>query len=300
MKIHFRPYQRITGHSGAVYSISPGDRFNTVFSAAGDRFVALWDLEKGVQLPLAVQLEQPVYAVIYISEFHWLVAGNALGGFHLIDLQSKQEIRHITLHTHGIYDFYYRADRHELLVLGGDGVLSVWSLPSMTLLRKIHVSSAKLRQIAVSLHHKTMAIACGDGMIGLLDTDYYAAIGSMDAHKQGAYAVAWHPTKPVLLSGGRDAMLRSWNEADNYHMLMEIPAHHYSIYSIAFDASNRYMATSSRDKTIKIWDAQTLDVLQRIEVKDGGHTHSINKLWWWGDALVSCGDDRKIVVWKND
>jgi WD40 repeat protein len=79
---------------------------------------------------------------------------------------------------------------------------------------------------------------------------------------------------------------------------MELPAHNYAIYSIVF--VNGICATASRDKTIKIWDAQTMDCLQRIDAKANGHSHSINKLLCIQDCIVSCSDDKKIIVWKTE
>ena len=110
-----------------------------------------------------------------------------------------------------------------------------------------------------------------------------------------------HPTKKVLITGGKDAMLKVWNTDVNYQHLLTIPAHNWALYSIIFSSDNQYMITASRDKTIKIWDANTLDLLERIDYKSHkAHTHSINCLYWpqGKDYFISGGDDKKIMAWK--
>ncbi len=295
----FNRSKLITGHTASVYGMGEGSKPNTIFSAGGDKFVVEWNLLTGEQELLAVKLESPVFSVFFIKKENFLVAGTAVGGLHVIDISTKKELHHFTTHSKGIYDLHYQKEENQLIVLGGDGVLTVWSVPDFKLLRKIPLSSEKLRQIAVSEDHGLMAIACGDGTIRLLEPSFFSEIRSIDAHKQGATSVAWHPTKPVLLSGGRDAMLKCWNGREQYKCIVELPAHNYAIYTIVFNTAQQLIATASRDKTIKIWDANTLETLQKLDVKNGGHTHSVNKLLWKNDILVSCGDDRKIIIWQE-
>lgn len=295
----FKRLTALSGHSGSVYAINTGKNAHTIFSASGDKYAVEWDLEVQKQLPLAVKFEQPIFSIIYIAEANLLIAGDGVGGIHVIDLAEKKEIRHLKVHLRGIFDFHYQKMYKQLIALGGDGLMSVWSVPDFELVRNIPLSTEKLRQITYSEKENMLAVACGDGYIRLLEPQFFNELQTIDAHKEGANSVAWHPTKPVLVSGGKDAMIRCWSTTDNYKEIMELPAHNYAIYSLVFDEKAVYMASASRDKTIKIWDANSLEPIQKLEIKEGGHTHSVNKLMWYGDTLVSCGDDRKIILWKQ-
>lgn len=299
MDAQFHLGKLIVGHTAGVYGLCAGTHSSSVFSASGDRFIAEWNLKTGQQEPMAVRLEQPVFSVSHIHDEGLLIAGCGNGSMHVIDVVRKKELHHFTVHTKGIYDFHYDASTKQLLVLGGDGWLSTWSVPDFKLLQKVQLSDGKLRQLACSEQYHSYAITSSDGNVYVLDKTTLVLHKVINAHEQGATSVAWHPTKPVLLSGGRDALLKVWNVKSNYEMLMELPAHNYAIYSIVFDKINGLLATGSRDKTIKIWNSATMDMLQRIDVKSGGHTHSVNKLVWQNGALISAGDDRKIIVWEK-
>jgi hypothetical protein len=44
-----------------------------------------------------------------------------------------------------------------------------------------------------------------------------------------------------------------------------------------------------------------MNVIQKLELKTGGHKNSVNSLILFGDKLlVSCSDDSRIIVWKID
>jgi WD40 repeat protein len=54
------------------------------------------------------------------------------------------------------------------------------------------------------------------------------------------------------------------------------------------------------DKTIKIWGADDFKLYKTISREKGfeGHFLSVNKAIWNGDQLISCSDDKKILVWE--
>jgi WD repeat-containing protein 61 len=129
---------------------------------------------------------------------------------------------------------------------------------------------------------------------------FFNTVHEWTAHTEGASSVAFHPSRAALISGGKDAHLTVWdlrNDTLSIH-----PVHtcsQFAIYSMAFSEKGDRMATSSRDKTWKVWDAATLEVVERIDVKNGGHSHSVNKVIRWCERWITCGDDRQVAVWTE-
>ncbi|MFN8777681.1 MAG: WD40 repeat domain-containing protein [Flavobacteriales bacterium] len=290
------PIRTLTGHSAAIYSVIPGRKEHTVFSASGDRFVAEWDTLTGMQEPFAVRLEHPAFSICLVREYGLLFVGNSVGGIHVIDLAARQEVRYLVQHTNGIYDIVWDAATGQLVAAGGDGVMSVWNLPGPDLALALPLTTEKLRQVAFSPDSTALAVAAGDGMIRLLDTTFFNEHRLTAQHPGGATSVAFHPARQALLSGGKDAMLRVHALAGG-HEVLAVPAHNFAIYSIAFSPDHALLATASRDKTVKLWDASTLHFLARLEARDGGHAHSVNKLTWMDNQhLVTCSDDRRMLL----
>lgn len=298
---------RFKDHGAAVYGLSAGRDGHKFFSASGDKFVTEWNAETQSQEPFAVKLEHPAYAVFYVKKFDVLLVANSLGGLHVINLMNNTEERYILHHTNGIFDLQIDENTDVLYVAGGDGVLSIWQLPTFELLRSIKLCDDKIRQIALgSSSHSDfrsdslLALACGDGNLRILENNFYNEIYTIRAHEEGVTALAWHPSKPVLISGGKDAHLRIWNCENDFSEILAIPAHNFAIYRIVFSPDGLLIVTASRDKTIKIWDANTLEPIQKVDIKSGGHSHSVNDLLWLdNDTLVSCSDDRSILIFER-
>nr|MDQ3100792.1 hypothetical protein [Bacteroidota bacterium] len=114
---------------------------------------------------------------------------------------------------------------------------------------------------------------------------------------KGTSSLAFHPAKPVLISGGKDGYLRFWRTDQDHQLTREIAAHKGGIYRILFNDDGSLCATCSRDRTIKIWNANSFEPLHRLDRVAGGHTHSVNSILWIDDLLISASDDRTLIAW---
>lgn len=135
--MHLRLLQSDQSHSSAIYGMCKAFMDDHFFSCSADQYIALWKSRPLAQQSLAIKLEHAVYACTYIPDYHYLIAGLSNGDFHVIDTEGKKELRHIQHHHQGIYDFAFDRSDHQLIVAGGDGQLSVWSLPIFKLIRSI-------------------------------------------------------------------------------------------------------------------------------------------------------------------
>ena len=295
--VHRNPF---LGHRGPVYVLlSEGqDRF---LSGSGDGLVVHWQLDRPDDGEVIVQVGQAVFAAHRTRDKGQLLIGTEGGGLHVVDVASKQELHLFQVHRKGIFAFS-DIPKERVVVAGGDGSISIWQVGSssedaaMTLQRQIPLCEEKVRGLATSQDGSLLAVACGDGTVRILDTVDLNERHTLDAHEGGAQSVAWHPDKPVLVSGGKDGHLRFWNREQQFKALQAFPAHKAGIYAIAFDPSGK-CATASRDKTAKLWDSATFDPLARLDRLAGGHSHSVNAVCWVGGTLLTGGDDRIIHAW---
>lgn len=290
-------------HAGPVYQLQKGRSNGRILSASGDKFVAEWnydDLLEKHQLQasnFAVQLESACYSMIFLQEKQLLLAGNAEGGIHVIDLAKNQEVRLLKVHEKGVFCFAYVAEENMVVCGGGDGMISAWDADSWKLLRHFKVSAKKIRSI--ELIEKHMYVGDGDGYIRVFDLPWLNEVKTVSAHEDGVYCMVKHPSKPVLISGGKDAHIRFWSYP-SLEPMHQLPAHNFGVYTLAFSPDKKKVLSTSRDKTVKIWDADTFDLLVRIERPQyQGHTHSVNDACWLSDELfISTGDDRRLICWK--
>lgn len=282
-------------HTGAVYTLLVnGDE---VLSAGGDGLLLSWRPNAPGHTTAVARFQHPVYCLAHDAHRQLIHAGTSNGDLHVIDLAHRKLLTSIAAHSRGTYGLLPMPDG-SVLSVGGDGSLARWSGKEQDHeppLRRIPLAEGKVRGLAVSPDGHLIAVACGDGRIELLHASDLNAAGSWRAHEGGTLCVAFHASKPALLSGGKDGHLRAWRLDRTGDLILEAAAHRGAIYAMAQQGD--VVSTASRDKTIGLWEAGTLDLDKRLT---GGHSHSVNALGWQAEALISAGDDRRVIRWGRD
>lgn len=303
-----RTIRTYSGHGGPVYELIPDKDPGQFLSGSGDGTVVRWsfkDPDRGERL---VSVDQAIFSLFLLPGPNHLLIGTESGDLHLVDLDRRAELQLFQLHRKGIFRMVGLNDG-IIACAGGDGHLSLWRIDApdrpLDLIRNIPITEAKIRDCALSQDGGSLALACGDGTIRILETKHFNEIHTMDHpdpagsdELRGYSTVMYHPSKPVLLSGGKDGHLRAWTTDDGFQQILSVPAHKGAIYRMAIDHSSLRFATVSRDKSAKVWDLATLEVVERLDRAMGGHSHSVNALLWLQDGLLSAGDDRKIIGWQ--
>jgi WD repeat-containing protein 61 len=283
-------------HQAPVYALSEGIHSEQIFTGGGDRIVALWDLESGNQLPFSVRTDAPIYSLFFYVPTQMLFVGCSNGKLHAIDLLSKQEKQAWSLDAKGVFDLKWDISQNRLLVAGGSGILTVLDLSELKVVRSVPLSDGKLRRVAIHKAGHLLAVADNSGPVHVLDADTFQTIETIHSHTDGASAVAWHPSKPVLVSGGKDAFIRCHSIGDEFRQILSFAAHQSTIYDIVYHDNVSCFVSCSRDKTVKWWDPLTFDPLHRVGHAEGGHKHSVNRLLTAGSHLITAGDDRQVLV----
>lgn len=290
-----------TGHNAALYALCPAPWPGRFLSAGGDGWIVAWDYADPETGRVVAQVPSKIFSLAALpgGGDPVLIAGNMDGGLHQIFPGAPERTRNIQHHRKGV--FALLADGEWIWSAGGDGVLTRWRAEPFQSVESVCLSHVSLRCIARDPHRARIAVGASDSGIYILDSDTLALLHTLrEAHAPSVFALRWDPGRADrLLSGGRDAMLREWRiGADGFRMLSEQPAHWYTVNDLAWSPGGRYLATASRDKTLKIWDAATLRLLKVLDMqRHGGHVNSVNRLLWTPQALLSCGDDRTVMIW---
>lgn len=280
----------------AVYALAgSGD---SVHAACADGRILTWRGSEPSRIRLTAQVPAPVFALALLPDGE-VAAGTSTGELFLLDLRSRAVTLRLHAHARAIHAIAGLPDG-RIATAGADGALRIWSVGSAggwSLLRDVPLSDAKLRGMAISSDGQWLAVACGDGPVRVLDTLLFNESRTFEGHAGGALCALFHPTKPVLLSGGKDGHLRAWNLKHDQGQLPALPAHRSSIYALATAPDGSASATASRDKTVKLWDALTMAHRATLDRGGHGHAHSVNAAAWIEAGLFTAGDDRRLLRW---
>ena len=290
----------LTGHTGSVYALaSTGD--DAFVSAGSDRLIASWNLKHGVDGNVLANVPEIVYSLLDMNHRKLLLAGQAQGGIHVIDLSTGSEGRLLQYHEGPVFSLVHSNVNHKIFSCAGDGTLVMMEAESFSLEKKMKLSQGKLRSCTLSPDHSMLAVGSAEGIVYVFSLPELTALTSWQAHQQGfsVNALSFSPGGNHLLTGARDAHLNIFDVRNQFKQVHSIPAHNYAIYGITFNKQGTLLATCSRDKSVKIWDPESYSVLYRMDKdRNQGHVNSVNKIVWLPDGrLVSTGDDRSIIVW---
>jgi WD40 repeat protein len=296
--MRFSKLKEISGHSAGIYSLAFDGTF--LYSASADKYIARWDIGSGAQDKFAIQFDSPVYSCVLINKGTQLVAALANGHFHIFDLVERKELKFFTQHKVAVFATQENPEKDHLYVGDADGNLSVWDIASLDLLIYLPLGCGKIRRIDVDPTGEFFAVCGQDGFLRVFDTRFFNENCSFKAHEGGVTAALFNPNSPdSIFTGGKDAFLRSWNFRTG-ELLSSIPAHNFIIYDLLSLNDGRTLLSASRDKTIKIFDLETLSFLQRLDLKEGGHRHSVNCLIKLSEnSFASGSDDKRMIIWEE-
>lgn len=295
---------QLKGHSGSVYALENGMEPHLFFSAGGDFFVVQWNLQTLDAGEVIVKAPAIIYSLRLIPSQNTLLIGTATGGFHVIDLNTRKEIRLLQYHQQGIFDIQYSEKNNLLVLAAGDGVISLCRLSDFSLIKQIKLCDQKLRSVTFNSSENKIAVGCGDGKVVLISIENLSVENSIQVHKENwSCNTVKFLSDQLLLSGGRDAIMNVIAIEDNNLVVSEIiAAHNYAIYDIKLSPDGNYFATASRDKSIKIWQTKNYQFIQKLDAeKSGGHINSVNKILWspYHEYIISGSDDRSLMVWEH-
>ncbi|MEO1652297.1 MAG: WD40 repeat domain-containing protein [Bacteroidota bacterium] len=298
LKLNVQKKGSLVGHKDCLYTLSPDQNPRYFYSSGGDGMVVRWDLAQPEIGDLIIKVDNSVYALATIPQRNQMLVGHNYDGVHLIDLEQKKEITSVKLTDAAIFDLAIW--ENTILVAGGDGVVIVLDYPSLAVRKHLKASDKSARSISINPIERAFAVGYSDHHIrvfGLKDLDLHHHI---PAHTNSVFTVCYSPDGKYLLSGSRDAHLKSWSVEQQYGLAESVVAHMYAINHITFDQSGRYFASCSMDKSIKVWDYAQFKLLKVIDKgRHAGHGTSVNKLFWspFENLLVSASDDRQVAVW---
>lgn len=228
-------------------------------------------------------------------------AGDGMvAAWDLKDLAHGQSVAKVPA---SVYALHYLPETDILLIAQNfEGIYAV------QLAEKKVIKALKLTHSAIfdiQSDEKNIWIACGDGMVIVLNKNY-EVVTQLHLSEKSARTIAFHPTLPQvaigysdhyirvidtrnfqllrawqahensvfslqyinenqLLSVGRDAHIRLWSVSENYESIKAVPAHLYTINHITLSPDKQFIATAGLDKSIKIWRISDLKLLKVID-----------------------------------
>lgn len=310
----------LSGHEAAIYALIPHDK--GVLSGGGDGWIVYWEPTLSTDGKLVAKLEDRVFCLLTPTlsskedQAKTLVCGTLSGDLYWLDLSGSRSPRRWKFHGDGIYGLLQH--KEYLLVVGGDGRLSRWSVESEEMIDFVQVDSVRLRSIIYLKKSGLVAVGTGNGDIHLLNPETLRTVHTLEkAHNLTVFSMLDAGDK--FYSAGRDGAIRWWNSSAPFGQIGFVPAHGSTVNQLCLISDTAYLSPDQassaklgfiehlvsvgRDREIRIWTfAKDQLVLAKalIAARNGGHVASVNACCFAQDGLFTAGDDRTIRYWVQD
>ncbi|CEP62555.1 coatomer subunit alpha LALA0_S05e08240g [Lachancea lanzarotensis] len=273
-------------HEGPVRGIDFHPTQPLFVSAGDDYTIKVWSLDtKKCLFTLNGHLDY-VRTVFFHRELPWIISASDDNTIRIWNWQNRKEIACLAGHSH----FVMCADFHpkEDLVVSAslDETVRVWDISG---LRKRHSapSSFSLEEQMIS-QQNLLEGGFGDCVVKFI----------LEGHSRGVNWASFHPTLPLIVSGGDDRQVKLWRMSSTKAWEVDTcRGHTNNVDSVIFHPHQNLIISVGEDKTIRVWD---LD--KRTPVKQFKREHD---RFWLARAhpninLFGAAHDSGIMVFKLD
>ncbi|KYC41198.1 hypothetical protein WA1_03685 [Scytonema hofmannii PCC 7110] len=272
-------------HTCAIYALafSPNGKILATGTANGS--LRLWQVETGEQIQLLehqnddiLSHDDAIWAVSFSHNGDLLASASYDGTVILWDLVDGRAVQQMKAHKGKVLGVAFnqtsRNLEHILVSASDDKTVKSWKIESSPngekrwRVQPTHVFeglTSWVWNLAFSPDGKTLALACDDGQIPLLQIQQKSAnqyclerIKVLRGDFTRTWTVAFSPNGQVLASGGSDNQVKLWDLATGTQVDI-LKEHTDPVRSVAFSPDNRVLASTSADYTVVLWDLRELD-----------------------------------------
>jgi hypothetical protein len=237
------------------------------------REIAAQELYVVPQQPLSLT-RSPIQTAKLNPKGDLLAVAGAEKSIKILDGATLKERVTLTARSGRIMALAFSRDGKYLISAGGDGLITLWSVPDGALLKEFsaHGDGLGVRSLDIDAAGKIVS-GGGDGETKLwgIGSDDIMGIFPKETNESEVLSVAFDATARYVAAASADGTVRIF-DPQIYLVVQTLTEHKDKVTALAYSINGKYFATGSADSTIRIWDAQRYTLLQTLRANSGAIT----------------------------
>lgn len=274
--------RHIPAHSEGIYCIQFDEL--KIVSGSRDDTVKIWDIATGRWLRTYRGHHGSVLCLQYSDNL--LVTGSSDSSILMWDLSTGEILRHLIDHTDSVLSL--RFDDSHIVSCSKDRTVKIWNTKNGKLIRTLTGHRVAVNAVQFVKNH--IVSASGDRTIKLWDLNTGECLRTFQGHARGIACLAFDGKH--IVSGSSDKTIKVW-DADSGTCLRTLSGHTELVRTLELGPGGRIIS-GSYDHTLKVWDLRTGRLVLDL---NRGHESRVFKLQFSHTRIVSCSQDKNILLW---
>ena len=224
-----------------------------LISGGEDSGINIWDWQSGEYQSAILEHKSSVTALAITPDGRTLVSGG-LDGMKVWNLATLPQSPYYTLADIGNVTNAIAVNPNGFLVANGDsdGTVKFWNIRTGNYISQFKPHDKMISGLVFTPDGQTLITASHDHTIKIWDLQSGQLLNTLMGHSEAVRAIALHPTRPILASGGNDGIIL-WN-LETREFNTRLRGHKHWVESLVFSPDGRYLASGSFDATVKVWE----------------------------------------------
>lgn len=246
---------RFDEHDGPVRAVAMHPTRPLLVSGGDDYKIKVWDIRpqnRKCLFTLNGHLDY-IRTVQFHHEMPWIISASDDQTIRIWNSTSRNCVAILTGHSHYIMSAFFHPKDDLVVSASMDQTVRVWDISS---LRK---SPSR---------HNAMGPGAGNatpGLAGSFDAfDSFSTVKYvLEGHDRGVNFASFHPTLPLIVSGGDDRQIKLWRMGDNKAWEVDTCRGHFNnVLAVLFHPKHELIVSAGEDKTIRVWDMAKRSAIQ--------------------------------------
>jgi WD40 repeat protein/serine/threonine protein kinase len=236
-----------------------------------------------------------VLGVVFTPDSRRVLATGDGNDLRLFEVDSGQEIRRFTGHTHWVCALALSADGCLALSGGHDKTLRLWSMQTGKEVRQFPGHTAVVRFAAFSPDGKR-ALSGDDAVIRLWDVATGTLVHCLTGHKGAVHHAVFSPDGREVFSAGADRTIRVWNVASGREVRQFEQPGMTSFICVSRDGKTA-LSAGPEDASPRLWDVAAGKRLRRLQGSSNSKDPPHEVVFSPDGRLAISAHDRKVRLW---